>query len=83
MTNSAIKESVSVFAMNLKRLLMTSPIKGHNIVGIDPGFKAGCKIGVIGISGQVLHTCILYPNFKSLFDEKEVKKMRALIKNYK
>lgn len=64
MTTKAIKVSISLFCTNLKRLLLTSPIKNHNIIGIDPGFAAGCKIAIIGFAGQPLETFVLHPNFR-------------------
>ncbi|XP_077299798.1 uncharacterized protein YdcI-like isoform X2 [Arctopsyche grandis] len=64
MTTKAIKVSISLFCTNLKRLLLTSPIKNHNIIGIDPGFAAGCKVAIIGFAGQPLETFVLHPNFR-------------------
>jgi transcriptional accessory protein Tex/SPT6 len=47
LTKKAEKSSIEVFATNLKNLLLASPVKGKCILGIDPGFRNGCKLAVI------------------------------------
>lgn len=51
LTKKAEKESIEVFATNLKNLLLAPPVKGKCILGIDPGFKNGCKTAVITSTG--------------------------------
>lgn len=65
MTKSAEKASIDVFATNLKQLLLTSPLKGQRILGIDPGFTNGCKIALISECTDVLATDVIYPHTKS------------------
>ena len=48
----AERESVQVFKNNLRRLLLTPPVSGCNVLAIDPGFKHGCKIAVIDKNGE-------------------------------
>lgn len=60
----AEKASISVFAKNLRELLLTSPLKGERILGIDPGFTNGCKMALISETADVLHTCVIYPHTK-------------------
>jgi len=52
LTKKAEKASVAVFASNLKQLLLTPPVRGKSILGIDPGFQHGCKFAVITASGK-------------------------------
>ncbi|KAK7490172.1 hypothetical protein BaRGS_00018517 [Batillaria attramentaria] len=59
-TKAAEKASIAVFADNLHRLLLTSPVKGKTVLGIDPGFKNGCKSAVVSPTGQILQTQVLY-----------------------
>lgn len=58
----ADKISVEVFAKNLKQLLLTHPFKGHKILGIDPGFRNGCKMALISEQNDVLATATIYPH---------------------
>jgi len=52
LTKNAEKASISVFAANLKQLLLTPPVRGKSILGIDPGFHNGCKFAVISATGK-------------------------------
>ena len=52
LTKKAEKASVAVFATNLKQLLLTPPVRGKYILGIDPGFHNGCKFAVISATGK-------------------------------
>lgn len=61
----ADKGAISSFADNLKNLLLTVPVKGKKILGIDPGFKNGCKCALISESGEVLETVTIYPHASS------------------
>lgn len=54
--------SIQVFSSNLKHLLMTQPVKGCKILGIDPGFSNGCKMALISELGKVLDTAVIYPH---------------------
>ncbi|XP_022107507.1 S1 RNA-binding domain-containing protein 1-like [Acanthaster planci] len=60
LTKSAEKASVDVFAQNLRRLLLTPPVRGKVVMGIDPGYKHGCKVAVTSSLGQVLETGVAY-----------------------
>lgn len=51
LTKSAQKSSIDVFSSNLRNLLLSAPVKGHSILGIDPGFRNGCKCAVISQTG--------------------------------
>lgn len=61
----AEKGAVHLFEKNLKTLLMQPPLKDKIILGLDPGFRTGCKTAVIDTTGKVLHTETIYPDFKN------------------
>lgn len=64
MTKNAEKESIEVFAKNVKQLLLLKPVKGKRILGIDPGFRNGCKLALISEQNDVLQTDCIYPHTK-------------------
>lgn len=79
---AAEQHAIKVFATNLKNLLMTSPLKNRAIIGIDPGFRTGCKVAVIDQYGKFLTHDVIYPHPpKSLIKEAKSKLM-TLSKNY-
>ncbi|MCP4544364.1 MAG: RNA-binding transcriptional accessory protein [Chloroflexi bacterium] len=54
--------AISVFADNLRALLNQPPLAGHTMMGIDPGFRTGCKVTVVDPTGKVLDTATIYPH---------------------
>lgn len=60
MTAKAAEESIKVFASNLRQLLLQPPLKNSVILGLDPGYRTGCKVAVIDATGKVLDTGIVY-----------------------
>jgi len=60
MTESASEKAISVFAQNLKNLLLTPPLKGKNVLGFDPGYRTGCKLAAVDNTGKVLKTGVIY-----------------------
>jgi uncharacterized protein len=60
--NKAEAHAIHVFADNLKNLLMTPPLSHRAIIGIDPGFKSGCKVAVIDEYGNYLEKAVIYPH---------------------
>lgn len=72
LNRKAEKSSVEVFAVNLKNLLLTNPVKGQKILGIDPGFTSGCKLAVIAETGDLLETgLVIHPHDRSKCDRAE------------
>lgn len=82
LTEDASEKAIKVFSLNLKQLLMQPPVKGKVVMGLDPGYRTGCKIAVVDQTGKVLDTNVIYPTHS----EKEVaegrKILRGLIKKY-
>ena len=61
LTDTAAENAMKVFAVNLKQLLMQPPVKGKTVLGLDPGFRTGCKVAVVDGTGKVLDTAVIYP----------------------
>src|SRR5271157_176629 len=61
-TKQAEAHAIKVFAENLKNLLLTRPLKGRAIIGVDPGFRTGCKIAVVDKYGKFLDHSVIYPH---------------------
>ncbi|XP_063774449.1 S1 RNA-binding domain-containing protein 1 [Pseudophryne corroboree] len=60
LTSDAEKESIMMFGRNLRQLLLASPVRGRTILGVDPGYKHGCKLAVISPTNQILTTDVVY-----------------------
>ena len=58
---TACESAIVVFADNLHNLLMQAPIKGKTVIGLDPGYRTGCKVAVVDKTGKVLDTAVIYP----------------------
>ncbi|XP_071636232.1 uncharacterized protein YdcI isoform X1 [Temnothorax longispinosus] len=70
MKESAEKASIEVFATNVKQLLLVPPVRGKIVLGIDPGYRHGCKLAVVSEQGDVLETAVIYPhNHTSAFKD--------------
>lgn len=59
--DNACESAIGVFADNLHNLLMQAPIKGKTVIGLDPGYRTGCKVAVVDKTGKVLDTAVIYP----------------------
>ena len=60
LTEKAEKQAINVFSANLRQLLLQQPIAGHTVIGLDPGYRTGCKTAVIDPQGKALATDTLY-----------------------
>ncbi|HEY3367562.1 MAG TPA: Tex family protein [Symbiobacteriaceae bacterium] len=60
LTEKAEERAISLFAVNLRNLLLQAPIKGLTVMGVDPGFRTGCKLAVVDDTGKVLETSVIY-----------------------
>ncbi len=61
LTDTASEAAIKVFSANLRQLLMQPPIKGKVALGLDPGYRTGCKVAVVDATGKVLDTGVIYP----------------------
>uniref|UniRef100_A0A8C5T348 S1 RNA-binding domain-containing protein 1 n=1 Tax=Malurus cyaneus samueli TaxID=2593467 RepID=A0A8C5T348_9PASS len=80
LTSDAEKESVMMFGRNLRQLLLTSPVRGRALMGVDPGYRHGCKLAIISPTSQILHTDVVYLHSGQGFREAE--KIRRLLLQY-
>mgnify|MGYP000871451838 FL=1 len=78
LTERAEDDAIKVFSLNLKPLLMQPPIKEKNVMGIDPGFRTGCKVAVMDDTGKLLDYCTVYPTEP----RNEIEKTKAQLKNF-
>ncbi len=62
LTQKAETHAIKIFAENLKNLLLGRPLKGRGIIGVDPGFRTGCKIAVVDKYGKFLDHTAVYPH---------------------
>ena len=61
LTDRAAEGAIHNFALNLRPLLMQPPVRGHVTMGLDPGYRMGCKVAVVDPTGKVLDTAVVYP----------------------
>lgn len=60
LTDRACEDSIKVFSKNTAQLLMQPPVKGKVTIGLDPGYRTGCKVAVVDENGKVLDTGVIY-----------------------
>lgn len=78
LTENATSSAIKVFGLNLRQLLMQPPVKGRCVLGLDPGFRTGCKTAVVDETGKVLDTGVIYCTLPNHDREKA----KAIIKNF-
>lgn len=83
LTEQAAEGAIEVFGKNLRQLLLAPPIKGKVAMGLDPGYRMGCKVAVVDPTGKVLDTAVVFPvpEFKKVDAAK--KTIRQLIEKHK
>ena len=79
LTDRAEAGAIEIFKDNLRSLLLTPPYKGHNILGIDPGFRSGCKAAVIDEMGNFIEYKTIYPHPPQKQKEKAAQKIKELL----
>jgi uncharacterized protein len=82
LTDLANEGAIHNFALNLKPLLMQPPVKGHVTMGLDPGYRNGCKVAVVSDTGKVLDTTVVYPTFGERQKEEAIEKLETLVKKH-
>ena len=82
LTERAEEGAIKVFAQNLKQLLMQPPIKGKTVLGLDPGYRTGCKLAVCDPTGKVVKTDVIFCTLDHHDKEKSAKIVRKLIEDY-
>lgn len=61
LTDRASEQAIKMFEVNLRPLLLQPPVKGKVTLGLDPGYRTGCKVAVVDETGKVLDTSVIYP----------------------
>ncbi len=82
LTEQADEGAIHMFALNLKPLLMQPPVKGRVTMGLDPGYRMGCKVAVVDGTGKVLDTAVVYPTYGQRQKLEAIDKLSALIRKY-
>ncbi|MCI8539684.1 MAG: RNA-binding transcriptional accessory protein [Oscillospiraceae bacterium] len=79
LTEQASEGAIHNFALNLRPLLMQPPVKGKVTMGLDPGYRNGCKVAVVDGTGKVLDTAVVYPTFGEKQKNEAIAKLKQLI----
>ena len=82
LTEEADEGAIGQFALNLKPLLMQPPVKGHVTMGLDPGYRMGCKVAVVDETGKVLDTAVVYPTYGERQKNEAIEKLSAMVKRH-
>ena len=82
LTENACENSMKVFGVNLRQLLMQPPVKGKTVLGLDPGYRTGCKVAVVDGTGKVLDTAVIYPTHSEAQVKESKQKLLQLIKKH-
>src|SRR5210317_2437572 len=79
----AEKQAIEVFARNLRQLLLTPPLGPKRVMGIDPGFRTGCKLVCLDRQGKLLHNETIYPHPPQNEVKQSINKIEHLVSAYK
>lgn len=79
LTDRASEGAIHNFALNLKPLLMQPPVKGFVTMGLDPGYRNGCKVAVVDATGKVLATSVVYPTFSERKKQEAITTLSGLM----
>lgn len=82
LTESADEQAIKVFGVNLKNLLLQPPLAGHVIMGLDPGYRTGCKMAIIDAQGNVLDYGAYYLTNSEKLKQDAQKKLAEKIRKF-
>ena len=82
LTEDAAESAIKVFSVNLRQLLMQPPVKGKTAIGLDPGYRTGCKVAVVDPTGRVLDTGVVYLTHSQRQKEQAKEFLTRLITQY-
>ena len=82
LTEKAGEGAIGQFALNLKPLLMQPPVKGKVTMGLDPGYRMGCKVAVVDGTGKVLDTAVVYPTYGERQKKEAIVTLAKLIRKH-
>ncbi len=78
MTRRAEEHAIQIFATNLRNLLLQPPLRGKKVLGIDPGFRTGCKLTIVDETGKYIESDTMYLHQS----ERALQQLRVLLKKY-
>ncbi len=82
LSDRAYGGAIHNFALNLKPLLMQPPVKGFVTMGLDPGYRNGCKVAVVDPTGKVLDTAVVYPTFSERKKQEAISTLSTLMRRH-
>ena len=82
LTDTACEGAIGQFALNLRPLLMQPPVKGKVTMGLDPGYRMGCKVAVVDGTGKVLDTAVVYPTYGERQKNEAIRTLAALVRKH-
>lgn len=82
LSEKAQEQALKVFSVNLESLLLQAPLKGKYVLGVDPGYRTGCKLAVVDPTGKVLAIDKAFITLPKSDYQKDIKTLLRLIKNY-
>ncbi|MBQ7341177.1 MAG: RNA-binding transcriptional accessory protein [Oscillospiraceae bacterium] len=82
LTDRAGESAIANFALNLKPLLMQRPVKGFVTMGLDPGYRNGCKVAIVDGTGRVLDTSVVYPTFNERKKQEAIEILSRMAKKH-
>jgi protein Tex len=82
LTNKAEAHAIEVFAANLRSLLLQPPLAGHTVLGVDPGYRTGCKVAVVDPTGKVVDTATIYPHPPQAQRDMSLKRLATLVRQH-
>ena len=80
LSDDAYEGAIGQFALNLRPLLMQPPVKGKVTMGLDPGYRMGCKVAVVDGTGKVLDTAVVYPTYGERQKKEAIAALAKLIR---
>ena len=81
-TDTACEAAIKLFGTNLRQLLLQPPVKGKVAIGIDPGYRTGCKLAVVDATGKVLDTSVIYPTHGDAQAARSKQVLKSMITRY-
>ena len=82
LTDQANEGAIGQFALNLRPLLMQPPVKGKVTMGLDPGYRMGCKVAVVDGTGKVLDTAVVYPTYGERQKREAIETLGKLVRRH-
>ena len=82
LTDQANEGAIGQFALNLRPLLMQPPVKGKVTMGLDPGYRMGCKVAVVDGTGKILDTAVVYPTYGERQKREAIETLGKLVRRH-